>query len=377
MASHQSESRHLLGQSDEFNTMFWNLFGNRSAAYLFGGTLCGLIGGGYSTYITYAYTDGYKRHLNMEGEHFPSGHVYWPPSVSNMVSDTNSPPGKVWLCFMVTSAFMTMISQYPFYMRNVYTGDARFMPCLAPCLTRCCPKGIFTMMTARTYFPQIGMLMVALVHTAPANVWSPAQNSTIYFHTGGAVLWIGVTLYAEVYTLQYSKVAIIGACERKLRWACIVLCLACASLYVVNQVFSPEDLGLCCNVVYKNVTMETVEKARANGAFAVAQQQLALMEGAKFTEDPTPPLYQGMYDTASGGALVMILLGFWGEAGAGAFMLLNLLVIWYYAYTRRAVEMPDLEMEEPLVASDPVGRDPVAPSEVNQTCSPSGCLRWT
>merc|ERR1719396_211906 len=82
------------------------------------------------------------------------------------------------------------------------------------------------------------------------------------------------------------------------------------------------------------------------------------MEGAKFTEDPAPPLYQGMYDTASGGALVMILLGFWGEAGAGAFMLLNLFVIWYYAYTRRAVEMPDLEMEEPLFASGPLGSEP-------------------
>jgi len=309
------------------------------------GTLCGMIGGGYSTYITYAYSNEYQRMLNMEGEPFPSGHPYWPPSVSNMVSDTDSPQGKVWLCFMVTSAFMTMLSQYPFAFKNAYLGsDVHFIPILA----RCFPSGIISMMSARTYLPQLGMLMVALVHTTPANVWTPAQNATIIFHTGGAVLWIGVTLYAEFYTLYVSTVAVVGKWEGRLRWGCVVLALVSASFYVFNQIVSPKALGLCCDVLYMPVTMATVDKARANGAFAIAQQNEVLMQGAHFTPNAAYPLYRGMYDSASGGALVMILLGFWGEAFAGGFMLLNLFVIWYFS-ENRTVALPDdfpIELEE-------------------------------
>jgi len=160
-----------------------------------------------------------------------------------------------------------------------------------------------------------------------------------------------VTLYAEFYTLQVSKVAVVGKLERWLRWACVVLAVVSSSFYFFNQIFSPGDLGLCCDVSYKTVTMATVDKARANGAYAIAEQDLALMEGARFTPNATAPLYMGMYDSASGGALVMILLGFWGEAGAGAFMLLNLLVIWYFS-ENRTVDLPPafaVELEEARV----------------------------
>lgn len=332
----------MLGQGDETGETTWGLLASRSASYLVFGTLCGMIGGGYSTYITYAYSCDYQRMLNMEGEPFPSGHPFWPPSVSNMVSDTDSPQGKVWLCFMVTSAFMTMLSQYPFTFKNTYIGsDVRFIPILEKIF----PRVVLSMMSARTYLPQLGMLMVALVHTAPANVWTPAQNATIIFHTGGAVLWIGVTLYSEFYTLYVSTVAVVGKVERRLRWACVVLAVVSSSFYIFNQIVSPKDLGLCCDVTYKTVTMATVDKARANGAFVIAQQNLALMQGARFTPNATAPLFQGMYDSASGGALVMILFGFWGEALGGAFMLLNLLVIWYFAEYRTVVLADDLPVE--------------------------------
>uniref|UniRef100_A0A7S2IMM8 Uncharacterized protein n=1 Tax=Zooxanthella nutricula TaxID=1333877 RepID=A0A7S2IMM8_9DINO len=143
----------------------------------------------------------------------------------------------------------------------------------------------------------------------------------------------------------------VGKVERSLRWACVLLALVSASFYVFNQIISPGDLGLCCDVEYRRVTMATVDKARSNGAYAIAQQDLALMEGARFTPNATAPLYMGMYDSASGGALVMILLGFWGEAGAGAFMLLNLLVIWYFS-ENRTVDLPPafaVELEEARV----------------------------
>uniref|UniRef100_A0A7S2IMP3 Uncharacterized protein n=1 Tax=Zooxanthella nutricula TaxID=1333877 RepID=A0A7S2IMP3_9DINO len=208
-------------------------------------------------------------------------------------------------------------------------------------MPRCFPKkGLLSMMSARTFLPQIGMLMVALIHTAPANVWDPAQNATIIFHTGGAFLWIGVTLYVEVYTLQYSEVVQVGAFERKLRWACVLLALVSAMFYVFNQIFSPADLGLCCDVEYLPVNSSIIEKARRNGAGAIAMQDIELMQGLHFTPDATYPLYRGMYNSASGGALVMIMLGFWGEMGAGAFMLLNLLVIWYFS-ANRLVDLPE------------------------------------
>jgi len=322
------------------------LLASRSSSYLLIGTLCGIVGGGFSIYITYAYSGEYTRMLNMEGERFPSGNPYWPPSVSNMVNDIESPQGKVWLCFMVTSAFLTMLSQYPFTFPNVYIGnDVPLLPFVARVFPSCFPNGFISMMSARTYLPQIGMLMVALVRTTPRNVWRPAQNATTVFHTGGALLWIGVALYTEVYTLAVSKVVAVGKAERRLRWACVVLALISASFYIVSGILSPDALGLCCDVEYRPVTMATVEKARANSAFSIAEQNLILMEGAHFTPNATAPLYMGMYNSASGGALVMIMLGFWGEMGAGAFMLLNLIVIWYFSENRR-VQLPDSLADE-------------------------------
>mmetsp|Transcript_67175 Transcript_67175/g.196418 ORF Transcript_67175/g.196418 Transcript_67175/m.196418 type:complete len:118 (+) Transcript_67175:159-512(+) len=63
----------------------------RASRYLLAGTVCGMIGGVYSTYICYAFSSDYRRHLNMEGEQFPSGKAYWPPSVSNWVDNIDSP----------------------------------------------------------------------------------------------------------------------------------------------------------------------------------------------------------------------------------------------------------------------------------------------
>jgi len=303
----------------------------RASRYMLAGILCAVVGGAYSTFITYRFSHDYSRNLNMEGEPFPSGKAYWPPSVSSMVSNIDSPQGKVWLAFMVTSSILTMLSWYPFELKNVYCGeDVAFIPCLPACLKS---KAI-SMNTARTFLPQLGMLGVALIHTAPTNVWDPAQDSTLIFHTGGAIMWIGVTMYTEIYTLGFCETAVIGSCERKLRWACVVLAGIGGACYLVAQSDNPGDLGICCDIEYRPVSMETVEKARRNGAFKIAEKNLDLMEGAKFTPNATAPLYQGMHNSAYGWALAWYMMEFWGEVCAGVFILLDLLVIWFFAEER-------------------------------------------
>jgi len=316
----------------------------RAQRYLIAGTICGLIGGSYSTYITYAYSNEYTRKINMLGEPFPSGNAYWPPSVSNMVNDINSPPGKVWLAFMVTSAMLTMVSWYPYQFPNVNVGEG---VSLIPCWPDKPWLPSMSMNSARLFLPQIGMLMVTLVHTANANVWDAAQDATLIFHTGGAALWVGVTLYSEVYILAFSKVAVVGPTERALRWSCVALSLLAGVVYAVTQSGPPDDYGICCGNRYRPVTMEDVQTAKQNGAYAIAQQDLAFLEARKFTPDAAPPLYQGMYDTAYGWGLVWYTAEFWGEVLAGFFMLLDLLVIWFFA--RKGFEADTSLQTEPQV----------------------------
>lgn len=311
----------------------------RASRYLLAGILCGMIGGVYSTYLCYAFSSDYRRHLNMEGEQFPSGKAYWPPSVSNMVNNIDSPQGKVWLAFMTTSAILTMVSWYPYQFQNVYIGED---VSLLPCLDKKCKTQLLSMMTARAFLPQLGMLMVALDHTADPNVWNPAQQATGVFHTGGAVIWIAVSLYTEMYTLACSGTVVIGKTERALRWACAILGLVGAIVYIVGQAFTPSDLGICCGVEYRNVTAATIDKAKSNGAFQIALEDEALMQGAKFNPHAAAPLYQGMYNTTSGWGLAWILMQFWSELCAGGFMLLDLLVIWYFAVERRIDKGPTL-----------------------------------
>merc|ERR1712113_35271 len=86
--------------------------------------------------------------------------------------------------------------------------------------------------------------------------------------------------------------------------------------------------------------MDNVEQARAHGAYAVAAEDLELMQYAKFTPKAEPPLYQGMYNTAYGAALAWRLTAFWGEAVSGFFMLLDLFVIWFFS-KERDVSVPE------------------------------------
>jgi hypothetical protein len=203
------------------------------------------------------------------------------------------------------------------------------------------------MMTCRHFLPSIGLLLVCLVHTAAPNVWDPAQNATLIFHTGGAILWIGVYVYVEIYTLAFAKRVEIGKCEKVFRWLCIVISLIGGAIYIVCQSFQPEDVGLCCGNEYRDVTMATVETARQNGAHAIAQDNLFLMQQKFFDPHAPAPLHQGLYDTAHGWGLVWFMAEFWGECTAGFGMLMNTLVIWWYSASR-TIKMPD---ELPPVSS--------------------------
>jgi len=187
-------------------------------------------------------------------------------------------------------------------------------------------------------------MLVALDHTAQPNVWDEAQQATLIFHTGGAIVWIGVTVYSEIYTLIWATKVKLTDTEKSLRSVLVALALVAGVIYLVCSSISASTLGLCCDDEYRPITMDNVEKARANGAYEVAQENLKLMQYATFTPNAQPPLYQGMYNTASGSALAWRMLEFWSEACAGFFMLLNLLVIYFFS-TARDIDLPeDLEL---------------------------------
>jgi len=302
----------------------------RTGHYFIIGTMCGLVGGAFTVFATlYYHMNGFGSDvdwsLNVRGEPFPSGNHYMPASISFSVADTSSAGGKVFLAFMVAYAMMTLASLYPFEYANVFVHeDVSLFPCWAP--RTCWPS----MNTWRAYVPPLGMLLVAFDHASTVNLYNSAQTAASIFHTGGAVAWLAVPLYIEIYTLEWAKDVKIGRLEKELRTSCVILAVSCAILYGFFGNTSPESFGVCCGDVWRYVTQEDVDMANMNGAYAVVQVDLKLMQYAKFQNFP-PPTNQGLYDTASGMGLAWKYVGFLGEAGAGFFFLLNGLVIWYFS----------------------------------------------
>jgi uncharacterized membrane protein len=329
MAGTQAESYATASQLvDDENRIADRLY-TQSGHYLIIGTLCAIFGAGYSAYLTLVYrTNGFNSDqswsLNLRGEPFPSGNNFFPPSVSNSVSDVNSAGGQVFFGFMVASSILTVISAYPFNFANVFVGgDVSLFPCWAP--RTCWPD----MNTWRAYVAPIGIMLTAFCHSLPANLFNPAQQHILIIHTGGAVLWIGIPLYVETYTLWWAKHVSIGRRERQLRISCVILALICSVVYGFFGNTSAGAYGVCCDEVYRNVTQADVDMANKNGAYAVAQVDLKLMQHAKFDE-ASPPVNQALYDTASGMARTWKMAGFFGELGAGLFLMLDIVVIWFF-----------------------------------------------
>jgi len=72
---------------------------------------------------------------------YPSGNGYWPETVSESVSNRESPTGKIFFTGCLIAGILYFLSWYPYSLRNVYTGPELF------------PGGVLYWTTFRQYFP--------------------------------------------------------------------------------------------------------------------------------------------------------------------------------------------------------------------------------
>jgi len=274
--------------------------------------------------------------LNFIGEEYPSKEVYFPATISEMVSDPTSASGKCFLAFMSIAAFALMFSRHSSRLRSVSVRSAKFCGAGACCFVD----------HARDCIPAIGILLVAYIYMTPANM-TKADSIALWIHTAGAVLFIGGYGVFEAYVLYlgYKGEMNIPPVPLKVRTVCVVgLAIAGAFFEIGAMVTSSfDELGICCKDVWRVPTDADIQRAYAINATWNALH-------AQFYQDLGLTL---LYNTASDQALAWKKTEFWGEVFSGVFLGLSLIAIWYYAEERQpgyvyGVEACEKEDEESL-----------------------------
>lgn len=261
-------------------------------------------------------TDAYvkEKTLNFIGEPYPSGQVYFPATISEMVCDPKSASGKCFLAFMSIAAFSLMFSSYASKLKSVSVGS-----------TRCCGrKNCCLVDHARNILPSVGILLVAYIYMTPANM-TPADSIALWIHTAGAVMFIGGYGLMEAYCLYLSQKGLVPITPGafKVRLAFLIGLGIAGATFEIGAMVTPkfEELGICCGDVWRVPTTEDLEQAKAINA------QFQFIE-ALYAQDMGLVM---LYNTAYGHALAWKKIEFWGECFSGIFMGLSLAAVWWFA----------------------------------------------
>jgi len=237
-----------------------------------------------------------------------------------MIHDEKSPAGKIFYACVQTATISLFVSGYPYFFGNVYTGNTPAFMC----------NGLLTMNALRAYVVPIGLFLVLNAPVKQVNLTDYGQQTaSTFFHTTGAVVALASWIWAELYYLAAYQKSNMNGAERVLRWICVICCLLGAVVYLVAPSF--YSVG-CCPDVYMPVNETVMETAEHNHAHAVAAMdgylvQLQMEHPGVPVEDP---LYNGLYDTASGFVFHLKLATFWGETIALMSVMTGCLVIWYF-----------------------------------------------
>jgi hypothetical protein len=289
----------------------------RSVSLILAGSVCGLLGFLFAGFL------GIWRFVeevghNFHGDTFPSGHNYWPQTVSMMVRDPSTPSGKCFFAFESIAAICILVSWYPWQLRNVYVGDD-----VSWCGVR--------VLNMRTLLPPIGMILVSHIQVLPMAQRGFRDHVSGAIHGIGAVMMIGGYSIFELQCLLSKKAPMRGN-ERCIRW-CLVLCtLFCGLCFGVigATLANSEDLGICCMDVWRVPTIADI--AKANGA----RHPGVAVKNMLARDDDRPRLF----DTAHGMALNLKMLEYFMEVMSGIFMILSHWVIWWHC-PERQLELGD------------------------------------
>lgn len=274
----------------------------RCSALLFFGAVCGFLG------FFFAFVVGLCKfidpHLSEFHQSFPSGHGYFPATVSEMVHDPQDPAGKVFFAFEFTGALFIFMSWYPWELRNAYTGDSATVPG--------CNDLSWVMW--RQFVPPVGMMLVATVTTTPFAQASLLDYLCIGIHLSGAVmLFLGYAV-VEAYTVGWGLVAqsevtakTIGRSEGSLRRAMLsgIVIFYMAFIILQGVILLPFAEG---NDVWEPMPI--------------------VMPGGRTRREII------LTDTASGVVLFLKIASYLSEVACGMFLIGSFMVIWYFCEER-------------------------------------------
>lgn len=324
----------------------------QSVCLMLAGSFLGFCGFSFAAYLGLWHPGG-KMLYNIEGRHFEdpaaglSGLPYYPETVSELVSDPDQPAGKAFFAFVLGGALCILISWYPWRLRNVYVGDDTWSH------GEWGVKGLF--LNLRSLLPPMGMTVVACIRVIPRPWRTSADNMACNLHTLGAVSAIGgfcglefltLTLYLNKVDLRSRRLpASIAGLQWGIRMGLTMACLFCiicfqAGGFFYNKITWPHP----DHWIMINETL--VQSAKDNGKWDVAIAD-RILEGKGLP---------GLYDTATGSALFFKKMEFWGEVGAGLFMIVSHWVIWYFCEERWIdlnEKMPDFDTTD---GETPAGR---------------------
>jgi len=299
------------GATDEERIIFLEgLERKKTASLLFFGAAFGLLG------FLFAFIIGTLKFLRpLTGEYhriFPSGHGYFPATVSEMVHDPTDPAGKCFFAFEFVGAFFIFNSWYPWSLRNVYIGDDDQV---APCVP-------FSWMMFRQFIPPAGMMLVATVTTTPFAQAAILDYFCISIHLFGAVLLFAGYGVVEAKTLgwcglQQPIVAqkCVGEDEKTVRKRLLTGLVAWYVLFCVLQgvLLLPLD-----QFGGKNDHWETRKIQNPTAEPGELMSQTILI------------------DTASGFVLGLKILSYASEVCCGLFLIMSFMTIWWFCAERKA-----------------------------------------
>jgi len=265
---------------------------------------------------------------NADGNAFASGiDYYFPATVSEMVHNPKSPVGKAWFGFAFTGSVCVLMSWYPYYLRNVYVGDDAILSPYLP----------IKYLDLRQFLTPLGMMIVCTLQEVPHALATQADKVTTTFHTLGAVMAIGGYALCEVYTLSFNNVVQIGRFERKVRWVFIMLSLICVAVFELagGLMNISSFIDICCDDEWVVATLQNRSTALAEYNFASSQ-----LDGVSIQNDG-----KVLNNTASQTFLLLKMLSFFGEMGAGVFMIFSHIAIYYFC-EERLIDLDDQMPEE-------------------------------
>ncbi|CAJ1367907.1 unnamed protein product [Effrenium voratum] len=164
--------------------------------------------------------------------------TFLPATVSELVSEWHSVEARIFFGFELLAALSILLSWYPYKLRNACCipaqGGCR-MP-LGPCA--------MSWATARTFFPPVGLVLVACVPSVRQEEWDSERLVLVVVHCCSAMLMFISFLLAEAHALCLRplkcKVEVVqkGTLQYKLRYGTWLLAAWPYFMFSIIQIYN-------------------------------------------------------------------------------------------------------------------------------------------